>query len=110
MAAATYTFLVPLVAGIIVFVIAIFGFMFTDQSNPPFWVWVMFYVGIVIILLAIIMHAMYHVSTALPAGQYYYYRPDIKIEDVAVDYPRYAGPLLVVPKQESCQLPPQACC
>lgn len=100
----SYTFIIPLIVGVILVIVSIFGFMLGDQANPAFWTWLLFFVGGVIIAMAILMHTAHHVVTALPAGQYYYYRPDVNIERAAVDYPRYGGPLLTVkPKCVPCR-------
>jgi len=93
---AQYYFVIPLVVFVILMVVALVIYFNNDQASPPFMFWLFFFIAIAGIIISIIVHATSHIQTVLPAGQFYYYRPDLDIEAAAVPYPRYAGPLVGV--------------
>lgn len=101
--------LVVLAAAVILFIVFLIGYNVTDEVNMPFWVWLVFFLSLILGLMAFSMHAAEKVArgpvpNAPGAGNWYRRDLEYNIQDAAQPYPFYVG------GKTDCVVPPPPAC
>jgi hypothetical protein len=96
----TYLWIIILIIGIALIVAAMLGYASSNGADLPSWFWFVFFVGIILVITAVIVHMSHKVNTELKYGDYYYYHPEWYTN--AVDYPALKKSLPTVAAPMPC--------